>query len=454
MRRTLIKGPAIISMDSTIGDLRKGDVLIEGDRIAAVAPSIAADDAEIVDASHMLLLPGLINGHLHTWQTGLRGLAADWTVAEYMQAMHRGLATLFRPDDIYIANLMGALNQINNGATTLVDWCHNNPTPEHTDAAIRGLDHAGIRALFLHGSPKPDPKPGQKHFSEVPMPRGEVERFRKGRFASRDGLVTFGLAILGPYYSTYDVTRADLALARELDLSASMHVGGGTGLVPNGFERLLDDDLVDGHLTVVHGNDIAPDTVRRIADRGGTFTVTAEIELQMGYGDPLTGILHAHKAPISIGTDVEPAVGSDLFTCMRLTLQHERNRGIIEALEKTGSRPQQSALTCRDALSWVTTGAAKIAGLDDRIGSITPGKQADIVLLRTDTLNMTPMHDLVGCAVMQAATANVDTVIIAGRAVKKGGKLLADGLADKMSALQRSGERILADFNALPRRSA
>jgi len=454
MRRKLIKGSAIITMDPAIGDLQSGDVLIEGDRIVSVAPRIAADSAEIIDGSHMLLLPGLINGHLHTWQTGLRGLAADWTVAEYMQAMHRGLATLFRPEDIYIANLMGALNQINNGATTLVDWCHNNPTPEHSDAAIRGLDDAGIRALFLHGSPKPDPKPGQRHFSEVPMPRREIERFCKGRFASRDGLVTFGLAILGPYYSTYDVTRADLALAREFDLLASMHVGGGTSLVPNGFERLMDENLVDEHLTVVHGNDIARDTVLRMVDRGATFTVTAEIELQMGYGDPLTGILHAQNAPISIGTDVEPAVGSDLFTCMRLTLQHERNRSIVEALAKTNNRPQHSALTCRNALSWVTTGAAKIAGLENRIGSITPGKQADIILLRTDALNMTPMHDLAGCAVMQAATANVDTVIIAGRVVKQGGNLLTNGLAEKMKMLQRSGERILQDFNALPRRGA
>lgn len=454
MRRTLIKGSAILSMDAKIGDLRAGDVLIEGNRITAVAPSIAADDAQVIDASHMLLLPGFINGHLHTWQTGLRGLAADWTVAEYMQAMHRGLATLFRPEDIFIANLVGSLNQINNGATTLVDWCHNNPTPEHSDAAIRGLDDAGIRALFLHGSPKPDPKPGQRHFSEVPMPRAEVERFRKGRFSSSDGLVTFGLAILGPYYSTYDVTRADLALAREFNVLASMHVGGGMPLVPQGFERLLDDDLVDQHLTIVHGNDIAADTVRRIVDRGGTFTVTAEIELQMGYGDPLTGVLHANNAPISIGTDVEPAVGSDLFTCMRLTLQHERNRGIIEALAKTGSRPQRSALTCRDALSWVTIGAAKIAGLDAHIGSITPGKQADIVLLRTDALNMTPVHDLAATAVMQAGTANVDTVIIAGRVMKQAGKLLANGLAEKMQTLQRSGDRILADFDALPRRGA
>src|SRR5262245_17226963 len=453
MRRLLITDAAIVSMDPAIGNLRTGDVLIEGVHIAAVAPSIAANDAEIIDGSHRLLLPGLINGHLHTWQTGLRGLAADWTVAEYMQAMHRGLATLFRPDDIYIANLMGALNQINNGATTLVDWCHNNQTPEHTDAAIRGLDDAGIRARFLHGSPKPDPKPGQKHFSQVPMLRSEVERLCKGRFASRDRLVTFGLAILGPYYSTYDVTREDLALAREFDLFASMHAGGGTGLVPDGFERLLDENLVDSHLTIVHGNDIKPNTVRRIADRGGTFTITAEIELQMGYGDPLTGVLHENEAPISVGTDVEPAVGSDMFTCMRLTLQHERNRGIIESLGKTGSRPARSELTCYHALSWATTGAAKIAGLDDRIGSITPGKQADITLLRTDALNMTPMHDLVGCAVMQAGPANVDTVVIAGRMVKQNGKLLSNGLAEKLSTLQRSGERILRDFDALPRRS-
>src|SRR5262245_12657962 len=199
MDRILIKGGPIVTMDPSIGDLANGDVLIERDRIIAVAPRIAADEAEVIDASHMVVLPGLINGHLHTWQTALRGLAADWSVAEYMQAMHRGLATLFHPEDIHVANLMGALNQINNGVTTLVDWCHNNPTPAHTDAAIQGLEGSGIRAMFLHGSPKPDPKPGQKHFSEVPMPRGEVERLRKGRFASNGGLVTFGLAILGPY---------------------------------------------------------------------------------------------------------------------------------------------------------------------------------------------------------------------------------------------------------------
>lgn len=450
MNKILVKSGNIVSMDPAIGDLAGADILVEDDRIAAVAKNIEVEGADVLDASRMIVLPGLINGHLHTWQTGLRGLAADWTVAQYMQAMHRGLATLYRPDDIYVGNLLGALNQINNGATTLVDWCHNNPTPDHTDAAIRGLEEAGIRALFLHGSPKPDPKPGQKHFSEIPMPRSEVARLRKTKFSSDTGLITFGLAILGPYYSTYDVTGADLELAREFDLFASMHVGGGQSKIANGFERLLDAKLVDERTTVVHGNDIRPDTIGRMVDQGATFTVTAEIELQMGYGDPLTGVLSSKNAPISIGTDVEPAVGSDLFTCMRITLQHERNRGIMESVTRLGSRPQLSALTCRDALSWVTTGAAKIAGLDREVGSLTPGKQADIVMLRADDMNMMPAHDLVGCVVMQASPANVDTVMIAGRIVKRNGKLLFNNLQSKMAALQNSGERIVSDFAALP----
>lgn len=449
MLRTLIKNGRIVTMDKSLGQLSGGDILIEGDKIIAISQNIEAHGAEIIDASEMIVLPGFINGHLHTWQTNLRGLAADWSVSEYMRAMHRGLATLFRPEDIYIGNLMGALNQLNNGVTTLVDWCHNNPTPQHTDAAVKGLQDAGIRALFLHGSPKPDPGPGQRHFSEVPMPRGEIERLRKTSFSSDKSLLTLGLAILGPYYSTYEVTQTDLTLAKEFDILASMHVGGGTGKVPQGFERLLGDGMVDEHLTIVHGNDIAAGTVKRIADLGGTFTVTAEIELQMGYGDPLTGLLNSIGAPISIGSDVEPAVGSDMFTCMRMTLQHERHREISNVLARTNARPAQSTITCRDALKWITTSAAEIAGLGDRVGSLTVGKQADIVMLRASDLNMTPACDLIGCVVMQGSVANVDTVLVAGEVLKRHGKLLFPGLNKKISEARNSSERIVGEFERL-----
>jgi cytosine/adenosine deaminase-related metal-dependent hydrolase len=451
----LIKGGCVVTMDPQLGELPHGDVLIENGRIAAIAPRLdTPDGAETIDAAGMIVMPGLINGHLHTWQSALRGIAADWTVAQYMQAMHRGLATLFRPEDIYIANLMGALNQINSGATTLVDWCHNNPTPAHTDAAIEGLAESGIRAVFLHGSPKPNPKPGQKHFSEIPMPRSEIERLRTGRFASTDGLMTFGLAILGPYYSVWDVTRADVALANEFDLLCSMHVGGGTPMTAGGFERLADAGLIKSNFNVVHGNDIAPATIGRIVEGGGTFTSTAEIELQMGYGHPVTGTLRGLGAPMSIGTDVEPASRGDMFTAMRVTLQHERARSITETLAKTGNRPAEMPVTCRDALAWTTVQGAKIAGLERRTGSLSVGKAADIVLLSASDITMYPVRDSVGSIVMQGGVAGVDTVLIEGRVMKRNGRLLYPGLKAKMEELRRSGDRILTDFGYLPRKAA
>ncbi len=455
MARILIRGGSIISMDPKVPDLARGDLLVENDRIAAVAPAIQAPEgAEIIEAEGRIVMPGLVNAHLHTWQSALRGIAGDWTVARYMQAMHRGLATHFRPADIRIANLMGALNQLNCGATTLVDWCHCNPTPDHTDAAVEGLAESGIRAVFLHGSPKPDPKPGQRHFSEIPMPRAEIERLRKGRFASHDGLLTLGLAILGPYYSIYDVTRHDVALGRDLDLVASMHVGGGTPMSPGGFERLIEEGLVGAKFNVVHGNDIAPDLIRAIVGQGGQFTVTAEVELQMGYGDPLTGVLQALGSPMSIGTDVEPAARGDMFTAMRVTLQHERNRATIETLKATGSRPLEIPLTCRQALEWATINGARAAGLDHRTGSLTPGKQADILLLRADDIGMWPVYDPVASVVMQGGVAQVETVLVAGRVMKRDGALLYPQLAQRKAELRDSGQRILTDFGLLPRQAA
>ena len=454
MTRLLIKGGSIVSMDAAIKDLPRGDVLVENGRIAAIAPALAADHAEIIDASGMIVLPGLINAHVHTWQSALRGIAGDWTVGKYMQAMHGGLAGHFRPEDVQIANLMGALNALNSGTTTLVDWCHVNRTPDHTDAAIDGLAASGARALFLHGSPKPDAKPGERHYSEIPMPRTEIERLRKGRFAGNDGLVTLGLAILGPSYSTREVTVSDVHLARDFGLIASMHVGGGIVMQPDGFQRLLDDGLIGGNFNIVHGNDMAHELIRALAGKGAQFTSTAEIELQMGYGDPLTGVLQACGSPMSIGTDVEPASRGDMFSAMRTTLQHERHRRTLEILSQTGSRPLDIPVTCRQALEWATINGARMAGLDSQVGSLTPGKQADIVLLRADDLSMFPVTDPVASAVMQAGVASVDTVLVAGRIVKRDGRLLYGALAEKKAALRQSGERILTDFGLLPRNAA
>src|SRR5579875_2722499 len=159
MSRLLIKSGMLVTMDESFSDLPRGDVLIDGDRIAEVGASIEASDAQVIDATNMIVMPGLVNAHIHTWQACLRGIAADWTIPEYLHNMHAGVAPSLKPEDIFVSNLVGALNQLSAGTTTIVDWYHNNPTPDHTDAAIEGLVEAGVRAVFLHGSPKPDPKP-------------------------------------------------------------------------------------------------------------------------------------------------------------------------------------------------------------------------------------------------------------------------------------------------------
>ena len=444
MNRTLIKSGMIVTLDAGIGELTRGDVLIEGERIAAVAPAIDADDAQVIDARDRIVMPGLVNAHIHTWQTGLRGVAADWTILEYLHHMHASIAPRFAPQDIYIANLVGALNQLNSGVTTMVDWCHNNPTPAHSDACIVGLKEAGIRAVLLHGSTKPDPQPGQKHFSEIPHPRVEIERLARDRLPSKDGLVTLGMAVLGPAYSIYEVSRHDLALARSLGMVCSMHVGGGAMRTPDGFIRLAGEGLIDERVNIVHGNNLMGNHLRALLDNGASVTVTPEVELQMGFGDCLTGRLReAGRAP-SLGSDVESSMGGDMFTAMRMALQGQRAVDNMKAIARSGGAPEHLTVGCREALHWATIEGARMAGLEGRIGSLTPGKAADIVLLRADDLNLCPVVDTVRSFVLHAGCANVDTVMVAGRVLKRGGTLLRGDLAPPKADLMASSRRVLA----------
>ncbi|NKB47826.1 MAG: amidohydrolase family protein [Alphaproteobacteria bacterium] len=449
MSIVLLKGGSVVTMDPAIPNMPRGDILIEDDKIAAVGADINAnDETQVIDASGMIVMPGLVNAHMHTWQTGLRGLAGNWTVLNYLRAMHAGLATFFRPDDIQIANLVGALNQIDCGVTTLVDWHHNNPTADHSDAAIAGLDESGIRALFLHGSAKPDPKPGQKPFSEIPMPRAEVERLRRGRFSSDDGLMSMGLAVLGPQMSVNEVVLEDFRLAREFDLIASLHHSGAKMTAPQGYENAAQEELLSDKINIVHGNALSDDHLQLLVDHGATFAVTAEVEMQIAYGDPLTGRLRVLGVPMAIGSDIECAYAPDMFAIMRTTLQAERHLHSVRHIAQTGEMPHPIPLTTGEALRWATMDGAKMAHLDHKIGSLTPGKQADVTLLRQADLNLAGVADPINGIVMHANPGNVDTVIIAGEIKKRNGQLKFDGIDAKIAALGESSARILEEFKA------
>jgi len=442
MTRILIRNAAIVSMDDGVGDFT-GDLLIEGERIAAIGPRLPAGDAEVVDATGCIVIPGLINAHMHTWQTALRGVAANWTLQEYFKHVHAGLATVFRPEDIGIATLAGALNQINCGTTTLVDWCHNNPTPAYTDAAIDALIESGIRAAFFHGSPKPDPKPGEKPFWEVAHPRLEVERLLKHRLPANHGLVTLGLAILGPHYSTLEVALADFALAREFGLIASMHQGGGVARTPEGWARLEAAGLLGDNVNIVHGNNLSDAQLAKFVDLGMSFSITPENEMAQGHGHPITGRLRKLGSAPSLGVDLESVLSGDMFGVARIGLAMQRALDNADYRAAHGTIPDTSTVPVREALAWITIRGAQMLRMQDRIGSLALGKQADLVLIDARALNMHPVHDAVASVVMQTSLANIDSVMIAGRWKKRHGKLLYGGLAQRQSALAASAERIL-----------
>src|ERR1700753_1657794 len=414
MARSLIRSATILTMDDRLGDIAGGDLLIDGDRIAAIGRAITAADADIIEGRGKIVIPGLINAHMHTWQTALRGFASNWTLLEYFRRMHAGLATVFQPEDIYIATLVGALNQINHGVTTLVDWCHNNPTPTYTDAAVRALFESGIRAAFFHGSPKPDPKPGQPHFSEVPHPRTEVERLLKGPFADRNGRVTLGLAVLGPHYSTLEVAEHDFRLAREFDLVASMHQGGGPAKTPGGWEKLIEQDLVGARINVVHGNNLSDELLRRMVNLGVSFSITPENEMIQGHGWPITGRLRKLGAAPSVGIDLESVLSGDLLSVARVALSTQRALDNAEARQASGTIPETTTIPVREALSWITVEGARMLGREAEIGSLTSGKLAYLVIIDAAALNLLPVHDPVATVVMQVNLANIDAVMIGG----------------------------------------
>lgn len=435
----LIRGATIVTMDRQ-GDLPQGDLLVQGERIAAIAPSLVADDAEVIDATGCIAIPGLVNAHMHTWQTALRGVAANWTLLEYFRKMHAGLATAFAAEDLFIATRMGALNQLNCGTTTLADWCHNNPTPEHNDAAIEGLLSAGIRAAFFHGTPKPDPKPGERPFWEVPHPRAEVERLLQAHQGK--SLLSIQAAVLGPHYSTLDVALHDFRMARELGLIASLHQGGGPARTPDGWERLEREGLLGPHINIVHGHALSDDQLERFCDLGMSFSAAAESEMSQGHGHPLTGRLRRYGRAPSLGVDLESVLSGDMLTQARIALGIQRSLDNVAHRELHGTIPPTSTITAREALSWVTVEGARMLQQLDRIGTLAPGKQADIVLVRASDLNMQPVHDAVSSVVFQASLANIDSVMVAGRWKKRAGRLLAGDLSADLRKLRASGEKI------------
>ncbi|MEV7888104.1 amidohydrolase family protein [Streptomyces sp. NPDC002817] len=439
--RTLLRSGHVISMDPDIGDLPRGDVLIEDGKIVAVQPEIGAD-AEVLDMTGRIVIPGFVDTHRHTWEASIRGVAPDATLDDYFVDILDTFAPLYTPEDVYAANLAGALECLNAGITTLVDWSHINNTPDHPDAAIRALAETGIRAQYAYGSANTS-LADYWFESKIAIPGDDVRRIRAKYFASDDSLLTMGLATRGPGFCVNDVVAAEWGLARELGIPITVHVGMGRMAGRFGMVKQLHDlGLLGPDTTYIHCCYFSEEEWRMVADSGGTVSIAPQVETQMGHGWPpvMKAIEHGLRPSLSI--DVVTTVPGDMFTQIRAAFGAERARVNAECWQADVPVPE-TMLTARRMLEIATLNGAHVAGLEDRTGSLTPGKRADVVAIDATALNVAPVHDAAAAVTLSADVSNVDTVLVDGVIRKRDGKLTAD-VARARRLVEESRDRLLA----------
>ena len=432
-KRLLIRGGHVLTMDPELGDVFAGDLLVEDDRIAAVGRSLDAGDAEVVDATDCIVVPGFIDSHRHTWETVIRGIAPDVSLGGYFDIVLDQLAPAYRPEDVYAGNYLGSLEAIDAGVTTLLDWSHISNTPEHADEAIRGLRDARLRAVYCYGTPNTS-LADWWYTSTLEAPE-DIRRVRSQYFSSDEGLLTLAMGTRGPGFCTPEVVRHDWALARDVGAPISVHVG--MGPYAGRFSmvsQLSELGLLGPDTTYIHCNYLSDEEFRLIADSGGKVSIAPSVEMVMGHGTPPTAKALAHGLRPSLSIDVVTTVPGDMFTQMRFLFAEARLLA-HEAAFAAGNEEEPVLLTSREVLEFATIEGARVCGVDDRTGSLTPGKQADVVVLRCDLTNTYPVIDPVSTVVHQADTRNVDLVLVAGEVLKRDGRLVG---ADLRAARDRA----------------
>ncbi|MGH7612329.1 MAG: amidohydrolase family protein [Candidatus Dormibacteria bacterium] len=438
--RLVIRNGWVLTLDPQLGEFRSGDVLVEGSRIAAVGERLEAEGAQELDARGQVVLPGFVDTHRHTWQSLARGAGVDWTLAAYFQAVRGMLGANYRAEDLYVANLLGVAEALDSGITTLLDWSHLINSPEHADAAVQALQDSGARAVFAYGN-------SNAEWGDLPNPTftsEDIRRVRQQHFSSSGQLVTMALAARGPQFSTMEATRHDWELARELGLRLTTHVGDGLwGIRVHPIEKLEQQGLLGPDTTYVHCNTLSERELGLIASTGGSASISPEIEMNMGHGWPATGRLLAAGIRPSLSIDVVTTCAGNMFSAMHATLAAERALQHQRALDR-GEDPTGVPLRATDVIRFATQDGADACGLGEVVGSLTPGKQADLILIDTSGPHLTPLNSAVNAVVEMAEPADVRTVLVAGRVVKRDGRLLSIDLERLRSRAARSRDYLFS----------
>lgn len=427
-RPVVLRGGTVLPMDRARRVLSDTDVLVTGDRITAVGPRLAVPEGTAeIDASDGIVMPGMIDTHRHMWQTAMRGYGADWTLTQYFVWYYLEHGKAFRPEDVHAGNRLAAVEALDAGVTTVVDWSHGLQTVDHADAAVDALRAVPGRFVLAYGNIQQAPA----EWTAAPQFRDFVRRRITG-----DDMLGFQIA--------FDVTgdpafpeKPAFEVARDLGVAVTTHAGVWGATNDDGIRLMHEHGFMTPETVYVHASTLSADSYQRIAATGGSVSVSTESEQSAGQGYPTTWAVRSHDIPVSLSMDTSVWWSGDLFSAMRTTLGADRAREHLEA-HAEGETVTHVALRAEQVVEWATRGGARALGREHDLGSIEEGKKADLVLLKNDHSPVSfPMLNPYGHVAFQAQRGDVHTVIVDGRVVKHEHRLLDTDLA----AVRRTVER-------------
>ena len=438
-RPVVFRGATVLTMDDAHHVLANAEVLVTGETIAAAGPGLAVPDGTAeIDASGGILMPGMIDTHRHMWQTAMRGYGADWTLTQYFVWNYLQWGKSFRPQDIYAGNLLSAMEAIDAGVTTTVDWSHNLQTVDHAEAAVDALQEVPGRWVLAYGNIQAAPW----EWSAAP----EFREFVSRRFGGGNDMLGFQKAFDVPPASPDFPEKAAFEVARDLGVPVTTHAGVWKVTTDEGIRLMHEHGFMTPQTIYVHAATLSADSYHRIAATGGHASLSTESEQSAGQGYPPTWKLRQHGIGVSLSMDTSVWWSADLFSAMRATLSADRAREHLEAHARDETVTHHK-LRAEQVVDWATRGGARALGLDSVTGSIEVGKKADLVLIKNDASPvMFPLLNPYGHVVFQAQRGDVHTVVVNGRVVKYDHQLTGADLAKARQVIGQTVEYLRGEL--------
>jgi 5-methylthioadenosine/S-adenosylhomocysteine deaminase len=406
----VITNAHVLTMDPQLGDIPNGSVHVRNGTIIAVGARVEAPGVQMIEGQNRIVAPGLIDTHWHMWHTLFRGMSGDKREEGFFPTITRFSGSM-TPRDMYSSTRLAAVEGLNAGITSIHSWCHNIRSRAHAEADIKAVNDTGLRGRWSFGQAIDQPPDQVIRLADLEALHKEWNSY------SNEGLLSLGMAWRGIYrgnaYLPTEVYRTEFDTARRLGLPISVHIGTVKTQTAGHIEGHAKQNLLGPDVNIVHGCSASAAEIQMVKDSGASMSILPHTEMRGGWGLPLLGEFIGAGVPVGLGVDSNALAGdANLFTVMKFAMAVENGRAGTEF-----------KLTARRALELGTIDAARILGVEKQVGSLVPGKRADLIMVASDHLNMAvssdPVHLLVECAQPE----NVDTVVVDGRILKRGGKL-------------------------------